>query len=236
MIGRRSIESPYDVPNTEVRVSIGDSPLHAGSYRSLGAAVNNFARESHIDEIAAATGIDPAELRLRHLRNPQDRRVLERALTAFGWTSAKPHSGRGVGVALGFDVGSYVAICVELGIRDGEVELSRVNATLDCGLAVNPEGAIAQVEGAIIMGIGTTLYEAIEVQGGRLVTSGFARYSVPRITNSPQIETELVGDDNSPSTGAGEAGIVPVAAAITNAVFDLTGERYRELPLQKFMK
>ncbi|MCH7580672.1 MAG: xanthine dehydrogenase family protein molybdopterin-binding subunit, partial [Chloroflexi bacterium] len=201
-----------------------------------GGAVNHFAREVHMDEIAEATGIDPVELRLRNLREPRFRRVLETAADAFGWEAKRPPSKRGVGVAIGLDVGSYIATCVELDVRGTEVRVERVTAALDCGLTVNPEGARNQTEGGIVMGMGTALYEAVEFQAGRVLTAGFARYRVPRINNAPQIETLLVGDPETPSTGAGEPGIVPIAAAISNAVFDLTGERHRELPIQRHLR
>jgi len=232
-IGRRGAESPYDIPNTRVIVSAAESPLRSGSYRSLGGAVNHFAREAHLDEIAAAAGVDPGELRLRHLSHPRFRRVLETALERFGWQPAKMPSGRGFGLGVGLDVGSYVALCLEARVQGSEVKVSRVVSALDCGLVVNPEGARNQMEGAIVMGLGTALYEAIEFENGRLLNAGFARYRVPRINDAPQIEVHLVGDPTTPSTGAGEPGIVPMAAALSNAVFDATGQRIRELPLQR---
>jgi nicotinate dehydrogenase subunit B len=232
-IGRRGSESPYDIPNTRVTVSAGDSPLRSGSYRSLGGAVNHFAREAHIDEVAAAVGVDPGELRLRHLSHPRFRRVLETAMDRFGWQSSTPPSGKGVGLGIGLDVGSYVALCLEVDIQGSEVKVSRVVSALDCGLVVNPEGARNQMEGAIVMGMGTALYEAIDFENGRLLNSGFARYRVPRINNAPEIEVHLVGDATTPSTGAGEPGIVPMAAALSSAVFDKTGTRVRELPIQR---
>ncbi len=235
-IGRRGSPSPYDVPNVKVEVSAGDSPLRAGSYRSLGGAVNHFARESHMDEIAAAAGVDPGELRLRHLTEPRFRRVLERAMQRFGWQGSKAPSNRGVGLGIGLDVGSYCALCLQLDVQGAEVRVQRVVSTLDCGLVVNPEGARNQMEGAIVMGLGTALYEAIDFENGRLLNSGFTRYRVPRINNAPEIEVDLVGDATTPSTGAGEPGIVPMAAAIANAVFDLTGRRHRELPIQRQLK
>jgi nicotinate dehydrogenase subunit B len=232
-IGRRGSESPYDIPNTRVVVSAAESPLRSGSYRSLGGAVNHFAREAHIDEIAAATGVDPGELRLRHLSHSRFRRVLETAMERFGWQPAKAPSGRGFGLGIGLDVGSYVALCLEARVQGSEVKVSRVVSALDCGLVVNPEGARNQMEGAIVMGLGTALYEAVEFENGRLLNAGFARYRVPRINDAPQIEVHLVGDATTPSTGAGEPGIVPMAAALSNAVFDATGQRIRELPLQR---
>jgi CO/xanthine dehydrogenase Mo-binding subunit len=116
------------------------------------------------------------------------------------------------------------------------VRVSRVTAALDCGLIVNPDGAINQVEGSIIMGMGTALYEAIDFQAGRVLNAGFTRYRVPRINDAPTIDTLLVGDDTTPSTGAGEPGIVPIAPAIANAVFDRTGQRHRELPIQRYLR
>ena len=234
-LGRRGSETPYDIPNVNVTIYTSESPLRSGSYRSLGGAANHFARESHMDEIAAKLGLDPVELRLRNLTHPRFRRVLESATQRFGWSGAKTPSRRGVGFALGLDVGSYVAMCAEVEIQGTEVKVTRVAAALDCGLTVNPEGATNQVEGSIIMGMGTALYEAIDFQGGHLLNAGFTRYRVPRINNSPSIEVALVGDVETPSTGAGEPGIVPVAPAIANAVFDLTGERHRELPIQRHL-
>ena len=235
-IGRRGSDTPYDVPNVNVTVFTSESPLRTGSYRSLGGAVNHFAREVHMDEIAEAVGLDPVELRLRNLTHPRFRKVLDAAAERFGWSGAKQPSKRGVGVALGLDVGSYVAACVQLDVQGSEVKVERVAAALDCGLTVNPDGAINQVEGTIVMGMGTALYEAVDFQGGRMLNASFARYRVPRINNAPAIDVVLVGDEGTPSTGAGEPGIVPIAPAIANAVFDLTGERHRELPIQRHLR
>lgn len=235
-IGRRGSQTPYDVPNVRVTTYVSKSPLRTGSYRSLGGAVNHFGRESHIDEIAAALNIDPVEFRLRNLSDRRHRRTLEVAAERFGWQAGAAPSKRGVGVAIGMDVGSYVGMCFELAVRGSEVHVRRVAAALDCGLTVNPEGAANQVEGSIVMGLGGALYEAIDFQNGRVLNAGFTRYRVPRITNAPEIDVALVGDAETPSTGAGEPGIVPVAAAIANALFDLTGQRVRELPLQRQLR
>jgi isoquinoline 1-oxidoreductase len=232
LIGRRGSETPYDIPAVSVKVSSSDSPLRVGSYRSLGGAVNHFARESHIDEIAATIGADPVELRLRNLKHPRYRRVLEQAADRFGWQSKELPLRTGAGVAIGADVGSYVATCLEVEVQGKEVKVNRVTTALDCGLTVNPDGAVNQVEGAVIMGMGTALYEAIEFRRGSVLNPGFARYRVPRINDAPSIEVLLAGDPDEPSTGAGEPGIVPVAAAIGNAIFDGIGERLRELPFQ----
>jgi isoquinoline 1-oxidoreductase len=235
-IGRRGSETPYDAAHVKVTTYTSDSPLASGSYRSLGGAVNHFAREVHIDEIAAAAGVDPVEMRLRNLSNPRYRRVLERAAEQHGWSAGASPSRKGQGVAIGLDVGSYAATCVQLDVQGAEVRVERVTASLDCGLVVNPDGARNQLEGSIVMGMGTALYEAIDFHGGRVLNAGFTRYRVPRSNDAPAIETVLCGDADTPSTGAGEPGIVPVAAAISNAVFDRTGQRHRELPIQRHLR
>ena len=227
-IGQRGSVSPYATPHARVTVARAESPLAAGSYSSLGGAVNHFAREVHMDEIAKAVGADPVELRLRHLEEPRYRRVLEHAADDFGWDGSA-----GTGVAIGLDVGSYSAVCLELDAQPVEVRVTRVSAALDCGLVVNPDGATNQMEGAIVMGIGNALYEAIDFEQGRLLNAGLARYRMPRIVDAPRIDVALLGETDTPSTGAGEPGIVPTAAAVSNAVFSATGERHRELPIQR---
>jgi isoquinoline 1-oxidoreductase len=235
-LGRRGSETPYDTPHVRVTAYTSESPMRTGSYRSLGGAANHFARESHIDEIATQVGVDPVELRLRNLTHPRFRKVLEAAAEGFGWSGATAPSKRGVGCAIGLDVGSYVGMCVEVRRQGSEIIVDRVVASLDCGLTLNPDGAANQVEGSIVMGLGGTLYEAIDFSNGRVLNGSFARYRVPRITNSPKIDVVLCGDPGTPPTGAGEPGIVPVAPAVANALFDLSGERVRELPLQRQLR
>ncbi|HEU0020295.1 MAG TPA: molybdopterin cofactor-binding domain-containing protein, partial [Dehalococcoidia bacterium] len=229
--GQRGADTPYNTSNVRIAVADSESPLKAGSYRSLGCAANHFAREVHIDEIAAALGLDPVDLRLRNLSHQRLRRVLERTADRFGWSSPPPESAGGRGVAIGYDAGSYVAECVELTVARRGVRLHRVVAGVDCGMVVHPEGVRNQTEGGIIMGMGTALREAVEFDAGRLLNPAFSRYRVPRIADAPEIEVVLAGDSATPSTGAGEPGMVPIAAAISNAVYAATGTRVRSLPI-----
>lgn len=232
LIAQRGAATPYAIDNVDVTVHCSQSPLRVGSYRSLGGAVNHFARESHMDEIAANFGIDPVEYRLKHLSNDRQRRVLNAAAERFGWSGPDAEN-RGVGVAIGSDVGSYVATCLELHVEEKDVKVRRVVTALDCGLTVNPDGARSQVEGSTVMGLGAALYEAVEFRNGIVTNSGLDKYQVPHIADSPQIEVPLVGDPEEPSTGAGEPGIVTVAPAVANAVFSATGRRIRELPIPR---
>ena len=229
--GQRGADTPYNTPNVRIAVADCESPLKSGSYRSLGCAANHFAREVHIDEIAASLKIDPVELRLMNLTHPRLSRVLKQTADRFGWDSRRTESSTGVGVAIGYDAGSYVAECVELVVQRKVVKLQRVVAGIDCGMVVNPEGVRNQVEGSVIMGMGTALREAIEFDAGRVLNPVFSRYRVPRINDTPQIEVVLAGDATTQSTGAGEPGIVPIAAAIDNAVYDATEFRIRDLPI-----
>jgi len=229
--GQRGSDTPYNTPNVRIAVADAPSPLRAGSYRSLGCAANHFAREIHMDEIAAMVEIDPVELRLKNLTHSRLRRVLEQAASSFGWKSRQSGDSVGFGVALGYDTGSYVAEFVELTVGRRNVRLQRVVAGIDCGMVVNPEGVRNQVEGGVIMGMGTALREVVEFDAGQLLNMAFSRYRVPRINEAPQIEVVLTGDPTTHSTGAGEPGLVPIAAAIGNAVFDVTGSRIRDLPI-----
>jgi isoquinoline 1-oxidoreductase beta subunit len=116
-------------------------------------------------------------------------------------------------------------------VAGGDVRVRRVTAGFDCGMVANPDGVHNQVEGSIMMGLGTALWESVEFDGGRILNTGFARYRVPRIADAPDIDVHLINDVSNPPTGAGEPGIVPVAAAIANAVADATGKQVDRLPI-----
>jgi isoquinoline 1-oxidoreductase len=229
--GQRGADTPYDVDNVRIAVAASESPLQSGSYRSLGGATNHFAREVHMDEIAIGLGLDPLEFRLSNLSHARLRACLVTAAETFGWASREKKPGVGYGLAIGYDAGSFTAQCVEVMVENQEARVVRVVVGFDCGLVVNPDGARNQIEGSIVMGMGTALWEAVEFDGGRVLNAGFARYRVPRITDTPEIEVVFTGDDDVPSSGAGEPGIVPIAAAIANAVRDATGTAIEELPI-----
>ena len=229
--GQRGADTPYDIDNVRIAVAASESPLQSGSYRSLGGATNHFAREVHMDEIAIGLGLDPLEFRLSNLSHARLRACLVTAAEAFDWASREKKPGVGFGLAIGYDAGSFTAQCVEVLVENREARVVRVMVGFDCGLVVNPDGARNQIEGAIVMGMGTALWEAVEFDGGRVLNAGFARYRVPRITDTPEIEVVFTGDDDMPSSGAGEPGIVPIAAAIANAVRDATGTAIEELPI-----
>jgi nicotinate dehydrogenase subunit B len=230
--GPSAVDTPYAVANKSVRYHPAESPLRVGSYRGLAATANHFARESHMDELAAAMKMDPLEFRLRNLRDERLRAVLKTAAARFGWASRKPAPGRGFGIACGTEKGGYVGCCVQIamkGARDLRVE--RVVEAWDCGAVVNPEELKNQIEGAIMMGIGGALFEQIEFANGRILSDRLSKYRVPRFHDAPEIEAILIDRKDIPSAGAGEIPIVGIAPAIANAIFNATGKRVRSMPL-----
>jgi len=241
--GPSAIETPYDIVNRTTQFHATESPLRQGSYRGLAATANHFARESHMDDLAAAVAMDPLEFRLKNLKNERLRAVLEAAAQKFGWGNSKSESSHGFGLACGVEKGGYVATCAEISIVTPEflgaevtpgpptVKIERVVTAFECGAIVNPEHLRNQIEGAIVMGIGGALFEAVEFSNGRILNSRLSKYRVPRFSDLPVIETVLVDRKDLSSAGAGETPIVGLAPAVGNAIFHATGTRIRSLPM-----
>jgi isoquinoline 1-oxidoreductase len=211
----------------------GSHPFGTGPWRAPGNNTNTFARESQVDVMAGAAGMDPLEFRLRNLKDARMIRVLKAAAEKFGWTPAKTPSGRGVGIACGIDSGTYVAhMCeVEVNRETGHVQVKRVTCAQDMGLCINPEGAAIQMEGCITMGLGYALTEGIHFKGGELLDTNFDTYDIPRFSWLPRIETVIVDDKNAAAQGGGEPAVICMGAVVANAVFDAVGVRLFELPM-----
>ena len=208
-------------------------PFHTGAWRAPGNNTNTFARESHIDQMAAAAGIDPVEFRLNNLSNAQMIRVLKTAAEKFGWTPAKAPSKRGYGVACGVDAGTYVAAIAEVAVdaKTGAVQVKRVVCAQDMGLVINPEGAKIQMEGCITMGMGYALTEEIHFKGRKVLDTNFDSYEIPRFTWVPKIETVILDAKDKPPQGGGEPSIILMGSVIANAIHDATGARLCQLPM-----
>lgn len=230
--GGSGIRTPYEAPNQVIQFHASRSPLRQGSYRGLAATANHFARECHMDELAHAVGMDPLEFRRRNLKDDRLRAVLEAAAKAFGWSGKAP-AGRGCGIAGGLEKGGYVATCAEVSVDPAtrRVRVHRAVSAFECGAIANPDGLRAQVEGALIMGLGGALTEAIEFEDGKILNPRFSKYRVPRFRDVPQIEIVLLDRKDLPPAGAGETPIVCIAPAIGNAIFAAAGVRLRSLPL-----
>lgn len=244
--GERGSMLLYDVPHARVGVAgravvegtaTGGGPrLHpfnVGPWRAPGANMNTWAIESHIDALAVAARADPVAFRLRHLSEPRQRRVLEAAAAAFGWTPAPGPSGRGFGVACGLDAGTCVAAIAEVAVdrASGRVAVRRIVCAQDMGIVVNPEGAKMQIEGGLTMGLGYTLSEELRFRDGDVLDRNFSRYRIPRFSDVPRIEAVLVRNDELAPQGGGEPAITVTGAVVANAVFDAIGVRATRLPL-----
>jgi isoquinoline 1-oxidoreductase beta subunit len=227
----------YAVPNKRTIAWRTPTPVRTGWWRGLGLLANTFAVESFVDEMAHAAGADPLEFRLRHLddADPSQRRlkaVLAAAAEKAGWGTAAPE-GRARGMACCLDVDTAVAMVAEVSVdrASGKIRVHRVTAAMDPGLVVNPDGARAQVEGNVMWGVGSALIEEMTVQDGRVVPANFDRYPLLTIKESPEVDVILLEAGDGRPRGVGEPPIGPVAAAVGNAFFALTGVRLRQLPM-----
>jgi nicotinate dehydrogenase subunit B len=235
--GDREAKQFYDIPHqrTGSAGSWGGNPpdLHpfsVGPWRGPSVNTNTFARESHMDTLAARAGADPLEFRLQHLSDKRMLRVLEAAAGRFGW---KPGRGRGAGVACAIYLGTYIATMAEVSVESatGRVRVKRVVCAQDQGVVVNPDGSRQQIEGAITMGLGYVLSEEVRFRGGEVLSRNFDDYQIPRFSWVPRIETVLIENREGPSHGCGEPPIVNMGAVIANAICDATGRRLRQLPM-----
>ena len=237
--GERGSNHFYDIPHhrtTAYGQGMGGEkphPFATGAWRAPANNTNTFARESQMDIMAAEVGMDPVELRLKNLSDERMARVLKAAAERFGWTPAKPPSGRGFGVACGIDSGTYVATMAEAEVdgETGHVQVKRVVCAQDMGVAVNPAGATLQVEGCVTMGLGYALTEEIRFKGGVVLDLNFDTYELPRFSWTPEIDTVLVENKDLPPQGGGEPAIICMGAVVANAIYDATGARLFQLPM-----
>ena len=231
--GPAAIGTPYNIPNQRIEFHSADSPLRQGSYRGLAATANHFVRESFMDELAHALGMDPLEFRLKNLTDDRLKAVFTAAAEKFGWGKEKSSSTRGCGIGGGIEKGGHVATCAEVEIdpRTSQVRIVRVVEAWESGAVVNPEGLRNQIAGAIVQGIGGALFEAIHFDNGRIQNPHFASYRVPRFSDLPAIEIVILDRKDLPPAGAGETPLMGLAPAVGNAIFAATGQRLRSLPM-----
>src|SRR5579883_756488 len=232
--GASGLNTMYDIPNKREEFHPTQYPLRQGSYRGLAATANHFARESHMDELAALSQSEPLEFRLRNLKDERFRAVLQAAADRFGWGKRKAGAGIGYGIAGGFEKGSYVATCAEVHCESGQApRIVRVVEAFECGAILNPDMLKNQVEGAVVQGLGGALFEAVEFENGRILDARFSKYRVPRFRDVPKIEVVLIDRKDLAPAGAGETPIMTLAPAVANAIYSVTGERIRSMPLSR---
>ena len=226
-------DSPYvtAIPNHRVELHTPDPSVPVLWWRSVGHTHTAFAVESFVDELAFAAKRDPLEFRRALLAgSPRVRAVLELAAEKAGWGSAPP-KGRGRGLAVHQSFGSIVAQVAEVSVDAGRIRVHRVVCAIDCGICVNPLGVRAQMESAIAFGLSAALHSQLTIKEGRVVESNFNTYRVLRLNEMPQVDVHIVSSREK-SGGAGEPGTPPIAPAVANALFALTGKRLRDLPLR----
>jgi isoquinoline 1-oxidoreductase beta subunit len=222
---------PYAIPNLRVEYCLHQTPVPVSWWRSVYPSQNAFANECFLDELAHLAGQDPLAFRRTLLaKEPRYLAVLNLAAEQAGWGKAPP--GHGLGLAIHkFWTDTIVAEVAEVSVEQGRVRVHRVTCAVDCGFAVNPDGVKAQIEGGLVYGLSAALHGAITIERGRVKQSNFHDYPVLRMNEMPEIAVHLVPSGDQPF-GVGEPGTPPIAPAVANAVFAVSGKRVRELPIR----
>jgi len=234
-VSRNAVEGvstmPYSLANFLCDYHAVDAGIPVTYWRSVGYSQNTYFLESFLDELAAAGGKDPVELRLRMLADvPRLRAALELAADKAGWGKPLP-AGHGRGVSVVNNVGSFTAQIAEVSINAGKLRVNRVVCAVDCGQVVNPAGVEQQIQSAIVFGLTPALKGGITIDRGRVQQGNFHQYEVLRIEEMPVIEVHMIPSTAAPG-GIGEAGTPGIAPAVINAIFAATGKRVRRLPIQ----
>ena len=226
----------YDFPSQKVLLHyVTDMPIRTSALRGLGAYANVFALESFMDELAAAAGADPVEFRLRHMKDPRARAVIETCAEKAGWKPGQKGDGthgRGIAFAKYKNLASYCAVIMDVAVdrRTGRIGLTRAVSAVDAGLIINPNGVMNQIEGGIIQSASWTLKEQVGYDRSRITMRSWADYPILTFPEVPAIEVHLINRPEERPLGSGEGSQGPTGAAIANAVANATGARIRDLP------
>jgi isoquinoline 1-oxidoreductase beta subunit len=228
-------DTPYSIKNFRLQQTRLDTPMTTSWWRSVGNTHTAYVMETVIDELASMGGHDPLEFRRQLLKkSPKHIAVLDLLKKETGWGHKKPASGRAWGLAIHDSFQSVVGHVVEVSMANGLPVVHRIWSAAHVGRVVNPEGVASQIEGGVVFGL-SSLYQQIQVKDGKIVQGNFDTYPVLRMHETPHVSVHLVKTDEHP-TGIGEPGVPPVAPAVANAVFRLTGKRLRTLPLSEGLK
>jgi isoquinoline 1-oxidoreductase len=238
--GMRGSKQFYEVPHHQELVhgrwrgrAGKNHPFGIGPWRAPANNTNTYARDLHLNLMAAKAGVDPLQFRLKHLKDKRMMNVLQAAAKTFGWQTLKPPSGRGHGIACGIDAGTYVAFMAEVEVDDasGSVDVKRVVCAQDMGVVVNPDGAATQMEGCITMGLGYALTEEIHFADGEIFDLNFDTYAIPKFSWLPKIETVILQNPDLAPQGGGEPAIIGMGGVIATAIHDAVGAAVFQLPM-----
>jgi isoquinoline 1-oxidoreductase subunit beta len=225
---------PYAIPNVKATMWQSLLPFTTGIWRAVGMFANTFAVESFMDEMAHKAGKDPLQFRLDHCDDTillkRRKAILTILAEKAGWSSPKAE-GIGRGIAVGEDRKSIAAAIVEVKLVEGQIKVVKVTQILDAGKIINPAGVRQQIEGATMMAMSAALFEEVHIENSQIVETNFHNYRVAKLMDTPQIEV-LMHEGSEKPYGVGEPPMSPIAPAIANAVFNLTGKRLKSLPLQ----
>ncbi len=242
-LGMGFTNNPYEIENIQIENAKAESHLRIGWLRSVSNIISAFGINSFVDELANASGKDAIQFRLDLLgkdkisttESPHPfnvsrlKNVLIEAKKLSDWERKLPE-GHGMGVAIHYSFYSYVATVVEVSVKSDKVKIENIYSVLDCGMYVNRDAVINQMEGAAIFGMSITMFGKISTKDGAVEQSNFHDYQMTRMVDAPNIHIHLIDNDEDP-TGVGEPGVPPISAAITNAIFNASGKRVRSLPL-----
>lgn len=226
----------YDLPNCKViNHALQTMPIRTSALRALGAYLNVFSIESFMDELAEIANIDPISFRIQHLSDERAIAVLEALREHYYSAQTEKGNGEfGIGVAFARykNVGNYAAVLARVQVEQ-EIRVQKIVAIIDCGLIINPDGVLNQIEGGIVQSISWTLKEQLKFDNMRITSRNWADYPILKFSEVPKVEVQLINRPDQPSLGVGEGVMGPVAAAIANAVTNALGVRVRNLPLNK---
>ncbi len=229
-IGWRGSSLPYQIPNIFVDYCRSNIPVPVGHWRSVGPSQNTFITESFVDEVANAAGQDPFQFRRKLLKNqPRLQEVLELAAEKSGWGDKLPE-GWARGIAVVENKGSTCAQVAEVSLKGNQVRVQRVICAFNCGRVIHPGIVEAQISGSIAYGLSAALHGKITISNGRVAQRNFDDYPLLGIHEMPNVEIYVVDSNDTPGA-AGEPAVPPIAPAVTNAIFALTGQRIRSLPI-----